>query len=116
MLALDEPTTNLDEAHKAGVYLSIYLSIYLCIYLSNMYQSIGLAHALAMIIIARSKQHNFQLLCITHDEDFVRLMKTELAGLSDFSMPDFYFRVAREQEQSSEKFFSRIERIRWEDM
>lgn len=45
MLALDEPTTNLDEANKAG-----------------------LAHALARIIKSRSAQHNFQLICITHDE------------------------------------------------
>ena len=45
ILALDEPTTNLDDANKAG-----------------------LAHALARIIIGRSKQQNFQLICITHDE------------------------------------------------
>jgi DNA repair exonuclease SbcCD ATPase subunit len=45
MLALDEPTTNLDEANRAG-----------------------LAHALARIIKSRSAQHNFQLICITHDE------------------------------------------------
>lgn len=45
MLALDEPTTNLDEPNKAG-----------------------LAHALARIIKSRSAQHNFQLICITHDE------------------------------------------------
>ena len=45
ILALDEPTTNLDDANKAG-----------------------LAHALARIIGHRSRQMNFQLLCITHDE------------------------------------------------
>lgn len=45
MLALDEPTTNLDDPNKAG-----------------------LAHALARIIKSRSAQHNFQLICITHDE------------------------------------------------
>jgi DNA repair protein RAD50 len=45
MLALDEPTTNLDEAHKAG-----------------------LAHALSRIIASRARQHNFQLIVITHDE------------------------------------------------
>ena len=45
MLALDEPTTNLDEPNK-----------------------LGLAHALARIIVGRSKQSNFQLICITHDE------------------------------------------------
>lgn len=45
ILALDEPTTNLDEPNKHG-----------------------LAKALARLIIARSKQQNFQLICITHDE------------------------------------------------
>lgn len=45
ILALDEPTTNLDDANK-----------------------LGLATALARLIISRSKQQNFQLICITHDE------------------------------------------------
>lgn len=45
ILALDEPTTNLDEANKSG-----------------------LAHALSRIIMSRSTQQNFQLVCITHDE------------------------------------------------
>lgn len=45
ILALDEPTTNLDEPNKAG-----------------------LAQALARLIAARAGQQNFQLLCITHDE------------------------------------------------
>jgi DNA repair protein RAD50 len=45
ILALDEPTTNLDDENKAG-----------------------LAHALARLIAARSQQVNFQLVCITHDE------------------------------------------------
>jgi DNA repair protein RAD50 len=45
MFALDEPTTNLDDHNRSG-----------------------LAHALARIISNRSKQQNFQLVCITHDE------------------------------------------------
>ncbi|RYH29595.1 hypothetical protein EON65_07970 [archaeon] len=45
MLALDEPTTNLDEANK-----------------------VGLAQALTRLIVGRAKQQNFQLICITHDE------------------------------------------------
>ncbi len=61
ILALDEPTTNLDEANKAG-----------------------LATALASIIVNRQQQQNFQLICITHDEEFVRLMSQELAANSDF--------------------------------
>ena len=45
ILALDEPTTNLDQANKEG-----------------------LAFSLARIIANRSRQMNFQLICITHDE------------------------------------------------
>jgi DNA repair protein RAD50 len=95
ILALDEPTTNLDEPNKQG-----------------------LAQALARIIINRSRQKNFQLICITHDEDFVRIMSTELALSPDFSLPEYYFRVCRREDQDKYqgKFFSHIERIRWEDM
>jgi DNA repair protein RAD50 len=50
ILALDEPTTNLDDANKSG-----------------------LAAALARLIISRSKQQNFQLICITHDEVLLSL-------------------------------------------
>ena len=92
ILALDEPTTNLDEANKAG-----------------------LAHALTRIIINRSKQQNFQLICITHDEEFVKLMGTELGATKDFSLPEYYFRVSREEEGNN-KYFSHIERILWSDM
>eukprot|EP00957_Ditylum_brightwellii_P076458 5810668-Ditylum_brightwellii.AAC.1 len=45
VMALDEPTTNLDYENKRG-----------------------LAVALAQIIANRAAQHNFQLVCITHDE------------------------------------------------
>ena len=45
ILALDEPTTNLDEANSAA-----------------------LAAALREIILARRAQENFQLIVITHDE------------------------------------------------
>lgn len=45
ILALDEPTTNLDEKNK-----------------------VALAQALAKLIQSRSQQQNFQLICITHDE------------------------------------------------
>ena len=48
-------TVSLDEANKAG-----------------------LAHALTKIILNRHKQQNFQLICITHDVDFVRLISDEL--------------------------------------
>ena len=94
ILALDEPTTNLDDANKAG-----------------------LASALAHIIVDRSKQQNFQLVCITHDEEFVKLMSMELAANSDFSLPEYYFRVSRqEDDEGNGRYFSHIERILWSDM
>ena len=51
----------------------------------------------------------------------------ELAASADFAMPEFYFRVSREEAEGvgggrgggrggGGKFFSRIERIRWEDL
>jgi DNA repair protein RAD50 len=93
ILALDEPTTNLDEANK-----------------------LGLAHALSLIILNRQRQHNFQLICITHDEDFVRLISTELSSSAEFAMPSFYFRISREEDGGTGKFFSKIDRMKWEDM
>ncbi|RTG84224.1 DNA repair protein RAD50 [Schistosoma bovis] len=56
VLALDEPTTNLDRENIES-----------------------LAYALVEIIKNRSRQKNFQLIVITHDEDFV-----ELLGRSDY--------------------------------
>ena len=94
ILTLDEPTTNLDERNKTA-----------------------LASALAKIISLRStNQVNFQLVCITHDEDFVRVMKNELSAQANINMPDFYFRVFRKEKDHTGKFFSKIERIPWEDM
>ena len=83
ILALDEPTTNLDDANKAG-----------------------LASALAHIIVDRSKQQNFQLVCITHDEEFVKLMSMELAANSDFSLPEYYFRVSRQEDDEGNGRYS----------
>ena len=94
ILALDEPTTNLDDQNKAG-----------------------LAHALSRIILSRSKQQNFQLIVITHDEDFVKLMSAELSANQEFSMPEWYFRVSREEsEDHAGKHFSHIERIPWQNL
>ena len=94
MLALDEPTTNLDEANRAG-----------------------LAQALARII-GRSRQNHFQLVIITHDEEFVRLVSTELAAGG--GLPEFYFRISREEEEEGDqnrgRFFSKIERVAWEEL
>jgi DNA repair protein RAD50 len=75
ILALDEPTTNLDRANVES-----------------------LANALVTIIQTRAKQSNFQLIIITHDEEFV-----ELLGRSEYA--DFYWRVSK-----SPAGFSTVER------
>ncbi|XP_050167908.1 DNA repair protein RAD50 [Myiozetetes cayanensis] len=72
ILALDEPTTNLDRENIES-----------------------LAHALVEIIKSRSQQRNFQLLVITHDEDFV-----ELLGRSKYV--ETFFRIRKNSGQCSE--------------
>ncbi|XP_059398425.1 DNA repair protein RAD50-like [Carassius carassius] len=72
ILALDEPTTNLDRENIES-----------------------LAHALVEIIKSRSQQRNFQLLVITHDEDFV-----ELLGRSNYV--EYFYRIRKNQDQCSE--------------
>jgi len=91
-IALDEPTVNLDIENRKG-----------------------LAVALAQIIGSRAKQSNFQLILITHDHDFVSMMKTELASQSGFDMPEKYFLVRRE-EGTDGKFYSKIDGIDWEEL
>eukprot|EP00698_Gefionella_okellyi_P003722 TRINITY_DN13469_c0_g1_i1.p1 TRINITY_DN13469_c0_g1~~TRINITY_DN13469_c0_g1_i1.p1 ORF type:complete len:1307 (+),score=384.17 TRINITY_DN13469_c0_g1_i1:102-4022(+) len=66
ILALDEPTTNLDHDNIESF-----------------------AQALTRIIEARRQQTNFQLVVITHDEDFVRML-----GRSQFS--DRFWRVYKD--------------------
>ena len=68
ILALDEPTTNLDEENKHG-----------------------LCEALSTIIDARKKQSNFQLIVITHDEDFVRM----LGRAQGDHPPEFFYALSR---------------------
>ncbi|EXJ87318.1 DNA repair protein RAD50 [Capronia epimyces CBS 606.96] len=71
LIALDEPTTNLDRENIES-----------------------LAHSLRDIIKYRRQQANFQLLIITHDEDFLRQMDcAEFAG--------YYYRISRDQMQNS---------------
>uniref|UniRef100_A0A2K6EQH7 RecF/RecN/SMC N-terminal domain-containing protein n=1 Tax=Propithecus coquereli TaxID=379532 RepID=A0A2K6EQH7_PROCO len=72
ILALDEPTTNLDRENIES-----------------------LAHALVEIIKSRSQQRNFQLLVITHDEDFV-----ELLGRSEYV--EKFYRIKKNIDQCSE--------------
>ena len=91
-IALDEPTVNLDYNNKKG-----------------------LAIALAQIISARANQSNFQLVVITHDEDFVSMMKTELMSQTGFSMPERYYQVRRE-EGADNKFYSKIDSVDWNEL
>jgi DNA repair protein RAD50 len=86
-MALDEPTTNLDFKNKQG-----------------------LAIALAQIIASRAAQSNFQLVVITHDEEFVSMMKQELSSQTGFNMPERYYQVSREQGDDG-RFYSKINAI-----
>ncbi|KAF8566143.1 hypothetical protein P879_04643 [Paragonimus westermani] len=72
VLALDEPTTNLDRENIES-----------------------LAYALVEIIKNRRQQKNFQLIVITHDEDFV-----ELLGRSDYV--ENFFLLSRNTQGLSE--------------
>lgn len=71
LIALDEPTTNLDRDNIKA-----------------------LAESLAEIIRVRRQQRNFQLIVITHDEEFLRYMQC-----ADFA--DHYYRVSRNERQKS---------------
>ena len=71
LFALDEPTTNLDRDNIEA-----------------------LARALHGLIKNRREQNNFQLIVITHDEDFLRHMQC-----GEFA--DYYYRVSRNQQANS---------------
>ncbi|KAK8192457.1 DNA repair protein Rad50 [Phyllosticta paracitricarpa] len=71
LIALDEPTTNLDRDNIRA-----------------------LAESLSEIIRVRRQQSNFQLIVITHDEEFLRYM-----NCGDFC--DYYYRVSRNEKQKS---------------
>lgn len=71
ILALDEPTTNLDRDNI-----------------------LALAEALADIIKERKAQSNFQLIVITHDEEF-------LTALGTSGAVEKYWRVSRNSKQKS---------------
>jgi DNA repair protein RAD50 len=66
ILALDEPTTNLDRENIES-----------------------LAEALISIIESRKRQSNFQLIVITHDEDFLQLLARK-------NLCENYFRVSKD--------------------
>jgi DNA repair protein RAD50 len=71
LIALDEPTTNLDQDNIRA-----------------------LATSLSEIIKVRRHQKNFQLIVITHDEEFLRAMQC-----GDYA--DNYWRVSRSDRQKS---------------
>mmetsp|Transcript_12707 Transcript_12707/g.29831 ORF Transcript_12707/g.29831 Transcript_12707/m.29831 type:complete len:112 (+) Transcript_12707:1-336(+) len=71
ILALDEPTTNLDHANVEAF-----------------------ARALNEIIQQRRSQSNFQLIVITHDEPFVQLI-----GRAENA--DYFYRVFKNEKQYS---------------
>ena len=71
MIALDEPTTNLDRENIES-----------------------LAQALADLVAKRSTQRNFQLIVITHDEELID-------HLSRIDQVDYYYRVSRDEKGRS---------------
>ena len=73
MLALDEPSTNLDKNN-----------------------SVSLAQALSSLMTSRYHQQNFQLIIITHDEDFA-------LTIGQKQLCDTYWRIAKDEDG-----FSRI--------
>lgn len=81
LIALDEPTTNLDQQNIKG-----------------------LAESLSEIIKVRRKQSNFQLIVITHDEQFLREM-----NCADYA--DIYWRVGRREDQTSEIMRQQISEV-----
>lgn len=66
ILALDEPTTNLDRSNIKGLALS-----------------------LAKIVEARMRQRNFQMIVITHDEEFLRLLSQRI------SVAEYFYKVEK---------------------
>ena len=71
VIALDEPTTNLDGDNIRA-----------------------LAQSLSEIIRLRRQQSNFQIIIITHDEEFLKHMNG-----SEYA--DSYYRVSRDHRQNS---------------
>lgn len=82
MIALDEPTTNLDDDNAES-----------------------LANALNQIVNIRKSQRNFQLIVITHDEKF-------LSHINGDQFADHFYRVQRDENQRSTIYSLPISRIR----
>lgn len=80
VMVLDEPTTSLDYYNKEAV-----------------------AQALIELVKTRREQSNFQLICITHDDEFGRtLLRDQNVGrLTDGK----YYRISREQVPSKPQYY-----------
>ncbi|XP_075591097.1 DNA repair protein RAD50.L-like [Dermatophagoides farinae] len=78
LFALDEPTTNLDAKNCES-----------------------LAEALAKILMLQNRHNNFQLILITHDENFVSLLRTRCVA-------NYYYNVKRAHGGFSEIYQSII--------
>ena len=79
----------------------------------------GLANALTEIISTRAKQRNFQLIVITHDADFVTHMRDAFNALGtdrSFNLPEYYWRISRNQTGANGQYCSEIHRTDWDDM
>ncbi|KAK6455125.1 DNA repair protein [Scheffersomyces xylosifermentans] len=81
IIALDEPTTNLDHENSES-----------------------LAEALNNIIEYRKSQRNFQLIVITHDENF-------LTHINGGKFTDHFYRVQRDEQQNSRIYSLPISKI-----
>lgn len=81
VIALDEPTTNLDEENIES-----------------------LARSLNNIIQFRRQQKNFQLIVITHDENF-------LSHMNAIQFTDHFFKVKRDDRQKSQIEWVNINRV-----
>lgn len=81
LIALDEPTTNLDRDNIRA-----------------------LAESLSEIIKMRRQQSNFQLIVITHDEDFLRYMRCD-------EFTDEYYRISRSTKQTTEILKQRVANV-----
>ncbi|KAI7835827.1 hypothetical protein COHA_010280 [Chlorella ohadii] len=88
ILALDEPTTNLD-AVKPGILALDEPTTNL-----DADNSASLAEALRNIMMSRRDQENFQLVVITHDEQFARLIGTR-------EHAEYMWRITKDEAQRS---------------
>lgn len=143
-IALDEPTTNLDSANKLSLAQALARLIieqnktnynYITSLRNNLKEldhkistennrlTSNQKNKLLKQIneikdkLKRNLQSNtgIQLICITHDEEFVDMIRSELNYSSDFGTPEYYFRIYRELDEQHGRYFSHIRRMPWEE-